>query len=987
MHTPFKHLRSAFGEDSRVIAQDNDGFLWLGTETGLVRWDGYRMRRYVADLKRADALPDGYIVSLHVDPLGRLWIGTSSGGLARYDTKRDSFVVYPASPKGVSHARVAALTGDGAGGVWIGTGAGLDHMGADGVLRRAAKDASSSAGADLPEGGIDALLQDRRGNLWIGTSRGLFRRRPGETAMLAVPLLPAGLNAPGIKVLYQDSAGRLWVGTRHNGAMVVAEGAAEGQAVQESGDNPTLQDEQVFSIVEVGPDQVWLGLEGSGIVAVDTHGGPTRRIRHQADVADSLSDNDVLALFRERSGLIFVATAGALSQYDPHPHAMLTLRRSGAPSDGALSIPSMLLRGDGRVWLGVAGGGINMIDPLSGGTGYLAPGPPPSGSGLPIGRVLCMANGPRGEVYIGTQHGLFRTETNGDKPARLDIPGRDADAAGWAMAFQDGALWLGGRDGLWHIMPGAGPGARLLRHEADSLGETSVTSLLPLANGAVWIGTRAGLAYLDGPAAKIERLATGVAPGSLPPGYVSSLLIDRRGRLWVSIYGSGVAVLEHTDTRGRRHFRSLGTAEGLQHGGANALLEDRTGMIWASTDEGLARIDPATYAILPLGAPEGVHVASYWTNSRAITDEGELLFGGLTGMTVVRPERLAPWSYLAPLVVTEVKINDVPVPAGPFNLAARTPDREPAMIEVAPEARERGFALEFAALDYSAPDKNHYAYRLLGFDPRWISADASARRISYNNLPPGSYTLQLRGSNRNGDWSPALEVPVRALPQWHQQTWVRIAFGMLGAVLVLVLDQVRTGYLRRRQRELEILVDARTAELQASQRQLEIFAYSDPMTGLPNRRCFTDELRHMAARSVREKDSFTLLLIDLDHFKQINDTMGHDAGDAVLAEAARRIKLAVREADRVARLGGDEFAVLLPRTGDESTVAVICQRIVASMALPIPFGGQGVKISASVGAAAFGEVGADLDALYKAADVALYESKRRGRNGWSWYRA
>jgi diguanylate cyclase (GGDEF)-like protein len=334
-----------------------------------------------------------------------------------------------------------------------------------------------------------------------------------------------------------------------------------------------------------------------------------------------------------------------------------------------------------------------------------------------------------------------------------------------------------------------------------------------------------------------------------------------------------------------------------------------------------------------------------------------------------------------------VTVNDVAVPPVPFNRAARVPGQAAAMIEVAADARERGFALEFAALDYSAPGKNHYAYRLLGFDPRWISADAGMRRISYNNLPPGSYTLQLRGSNRNGDWSPALEVPVRALPQWHQKTWVRVAFGLLGAILVVVMDQFRTGYLRRRQRELEILVDARTAELQASQRQLEIFAYSDPMTGLPNRRCFTDELRHMAARSIREKDNFTLLLIDLDHFKQINDTLGHDAGDAVLVEAARRLKLAVRESDRVARLGGDEFAVLLPRAGDESTVAVICLRIVASMAMPMPFGGQDVKVSASVGAASFGAADSDLDTLYKAADTALYETKRRGRNGWTWYRA
>ena len=977
-HSAFKNLRVPLGEDSRAMAQDHDGFIWIGTQTGLVRWDGYRARRYGPDLRRADALPDGYIISLYVDPRGRLWIGTSSGGLARYDSEHDNFVVYPASPSGISHARVAALAGDGAGGVWIGTGAGIDHMGADGVLAR---------GAGLPAGGVDALLTDRRGNLWAGTSDGLFRRAPGELALRPVALPVATPQAPAINVLYQDSGGRVWVGTRHHGAMVFAEGAAQAQAVQASGAKPTLEGEQVFAITEVGPHEVWLGMEGTGIVAVDPRGGPARRIRHQTDVPDSLNDNDVMVLFRERSGLIFISSAGALSLHDPHPTAILTLRQSGSPVDGPLSIPSLLQRADGRAWLGVAGGAIHIIDPLGGAAGYLGVGAPPAGAGLPSGRVLAMANGPAGEVYIGTQHGLFRTGPDGKQALRLSIPGRDADAGVWALAFQHGALWLGGRDGLWQIAPDPGPAARLLRHESDSLGERNVTALLPLAGGGLWIGTRAGLAYLDGPGAKVERVPTGSAPGTLPPGYVSSLLLDRGGRLWASIYGSGVAVLEHTDSGGRRRFRSLGTADGLQDGGANALLEDGQGMIWASTDAGLATIDPATYAVVALGASDGVHIAAYWTNSRALGGEGELLFGGLTGLTVVRPALRTPWTYAAPLALTSLSVNDVGVPAGPFNGAARAARRPARLIEIAPEARERGFSLEFAALDYSAPEQNRYAYRLLGFDPHWIEADAGARRISYNNLPPGDYTLLLRGSNRAGAWSPLLEVPVRALPSWDQLLWVRIAFGIAGALLVVLLDQVRTGFLRRRQRELEALVSMRTQELQASQRQLEIFAYSDPLTGLPNRRCFNDELRHMAARAVREHDSFALLLIDLDHFKQVNDTHGHDAGDTVLVEAARRLKQAVRESDRVARLGGDEFAVLLAHTGDKAAAGVICARIVASMAEPIAFGAHHLTVSASVGAAAFGELGANLDALYKAADEALYDAKRRGRNGWSWERA
>lgn len=902
--------------------------------------------------------------------------------MAHYDAQHDNFVSYPVGPSGVSHARVSALVGDGAGGVWIGTGAGLDHMRADGTLKQAGSGAPTIGAADLPPGGIEALLQDRKGNLWIGTRNGLFRRNSRASVLDPVPL-GSGEKPPSINALYQDSAGRVWIGTRNIGALVIDEGASAARPVQESGKNPSLQRQRIFSIVEVGPDEIWLGTEGGGIVAVNPHSGATRRIRRQQGASDSLYDNDVGALFRERSGLIFATTVGAMSQYDPHPKAIITMRDSGAPSDGNLSIPSLLVRPDGHVWLGVGGGGIHIIDPMAGIAGQLLPSQPNAEASLPSGRVIAMANGGDGTVYMGTQQGLFRSDPDGTRVRRLSIPERSAEATIWALAIQGDALWIGGLDGAWKIALEAGKPPRMLRHESDSLGDTRVTALLPVADGSLWIGTRAGLARLDANG-KIHRMPTDPAdPATLPPGYVSSLMIDRGKRLWVSIFGSGVALLDHTDERGRHRFRRLGTADGLPHAGVNALQEDRQGMIWASTDDGLARIDPVTFEIRPLGPAEGVKIATYWTNSSAVSGHGELLFGGQSGLTVVRPERMQPWTYQAPLVVTEVSVNDRPVAAGQFNRSVQGKEQATGAIQIAPAARERGFALEFSALDYSSPERNRYAYRLLGFDKDWISTDASLRRVSYNNLPPGDYMLQLRGSNRDGDWSAPLEVPVKALPMWHQQTWVRLLAGVAALLLLFALVQVRTAYLRRRQRELEQMVSERTAELQASQQQLEVMAYADPLTGLPNRRRFTDELRHMGARALRENDSFTLLLIDLDHFKQINDTLGHDAGDALLVEAADRLRQAVRESDRLARLGGDEFAVLLSSTCEYACVGLICERIVASLAEPIYFGEHAMRVSASIGAATFPRGAGDLDALYKNADLALYATKSAGRNGWN----
>ncbi|MDL2355266.1 MAG: diguanylate cyclase [Pseudomonadota bacterium] len=985
LHSTFKHVLGDATSSATAFAQDATGFVWIGSQAGLVRWDGVRGRRYVADPGRTDTLADSYILSLLVDHGGRLWVGTSAGGLAGYDAGHGNFVRYPAGPGGISAAGVAALADDGRGGIWIGTGAGLDHLGADGVVERAADRARAAGAGQLPAGRVDALLLDRAGRLWIGSQHGLFMRAGDGAAPRRIPF---GMSdkAPNVSVLFEDSAGRIWIGTPGAGAYRIEAGEASAQPVFEfpaGPDRPVQLTDRVRAITESGADAIWIATEGGGIVEIDPLHASSRRIRHQPDVPDSLFDDDVTALFRERSGVVFVGAILALSQHNPQPAAFLTIRQSGLGAGAKLSVPSMLTHPDGTLWLGLATGGVDIIDPRHGAVGRLAPGAGDAGAALPKGRVLAMTNGRDGAVYLGTQQGLYLVDAARRDVRRIEIAQRGVSAAVWALAYEDGMLWVGGLDGLWALDATPGHAHRLLRHEADTLGDMRVTALLPDGRGALWIGTKVGLARLASIGGALEQVpGSGTDASRMPIGYVSSLLFDRQGRLWASSFGAGIAVLERTDGAGRRWFRHIGGAEGLQHNGVNKLLMDGAGAIWASTDDGLARIDSASFATRMLRGAEGVNMLGHWTNSGTANAAGELIFGGSAGITVVTPSKLAPAAFKAPLAITEIRLNDRALPVGPYNQAAPALARP---IEVAPAGRERGFSVEFAALDYAAADRSVYSYRLNGFDRDWIGADAVSRRISYTNLPPGDYSLQLRASSRGQAWSAPLALPVRVLPVWHQIAWVRVA-AALGALGVLVaLVQLRTGYLRRRQQELQEMVNARTAELRATQSQLEKLAYADPLTGLPNRRLFTDDMRQMAARAMRDGEQFTLLLIDLDYFKQINDTLGHDAGDALLVEAAARLKQVVREADRLSRLGGDEFAVLLANTADRETVSAICQRIVAGIGEAIEYQGSSMRVSASIGAATFACNGGGVDDLYKAADTALYQAKRAGRATFRWH--
>ncbi len=978
-HTAFTHQVTPALGGGNSFAQDRSGFLWMGTQTGLIRWDGYRLRRYGADATRADALHDGYVITLLVDRGGVLWIGTSSGGLARYDRAHDNFVTIGSGPGGLAHARVSALADDGAGGVWVGTGAGLEQVGADGTVHPATSGAPRIGPAALPEGGIEKLLRDRAGALWIGTRHGLWRRAAAGAPLQAIALGADRAHEPAINALYQDSAGRVWIGTRATGAYVIDAGATEARPVRESGDDQPLLGERVYSIIETVPGTMWLSTEGGGIIEVDVRHGQTRRIRHQPDAPDSLHDDDVAAMFRERGGQVFVATAQAMSVHDPRPSAFVTLRALSRTGGGKLSVPSILMRPDGRVWMAVDGGAIDIVDPQAGRVATIAARADGGQGGLPKGRVLAMVNGAGGAVYIGTQQGLYRSDDNGAHVRRLSVPGRAADSSVWALAFRAGVLWVGGLDGLWALAPQGSPA--VLRHEDTRLGDTRVTAILPAADGAVWIGTRAGLVRLA-PDGTVERVAADAKDATrIPPGYVSALLFDHAGRLWVSTFSSGIVLLERTDAAGRRWFHHIGMADGLPDDGVDTMVLDHEGAIWASTDDGLARITPSTLAVRKFGAPDGVQVPTYWTNSGVSGANGELLFGGLSGVTVIHPERVAPRHYNAPLVVTRITLGGRDTPSAPYNAGA---DAGAAPVTLTPADRERGFALEFAALDYAAPERSRYAYRLAGFDRAWIDVDAALRRVSYNNLPPGDYTLQLRASSYDADAPSELAVPVRVLPAWHQQGWVHALAALALLALAAALMQARTALLRRRQRELEAMVAERTAELRATQSRLETLAYSDPLTGLPNRRMFNDDMRRMAARAARDGEPFTLLLIDLDHFKSVNDALGHDAGDALLVEAAKRLRVAVRATDQVARLGGDEFAVLLAPGCEAATAGAICQRIVDGMTEPVAHGHAHMRVSASVGAAQFAPGQGGVDGLYKAADLALYRAKEAGRGTWRW---
>jgi diguanylate cyclase len=184
---------------------------------------------------------------------------------------------------------------------------------------------------------------------------------------------------------------------------------------------------------------------------------------------------------------------------------------------------------------------------------------------------------------------------------------------------------------------------------------------------------------------------------------------------------------------------------------------------------------------------------------------------------------------------------------------------------------------------------------------------------------------------------------------------------------------------------LEHVVSARTEKLEAANRQLRHLATHDAATGLPNRVLLDDRLSQAMAHAHRDGQTFAVLVLDLDRFKQINDSLGHRAGDTVLKEISGRLGTAVRDIDTVARIGGDEFVIVVSPHAPRQEADALGERLKEALRAPLAIGGVDIHVTASIGIALYPADGSSADSLLAHADAAMYCAKQRGRNNVQWF--
>ena len=695
-----------------AFAQTPDGYLWMGTQEGLVRFDGLRFVTY--DRSNTKELPADWITALHAGPSGALWVGTRTGLVRLYQGRFSS----PAGTTSLPSSRITCLLEDRGGSVWIGTEQGLA------VLRNGRVTALVGQQAG-PRAQIHALLEDRQGRLWFGARRaglGLF-----HAGRFTAYGSKNGLLSDEVLALSEDSEGGLWIGT--TGGLNVLRDGVISRSQAELGDSSR----NVSALLRDRHGSLWVGARAGGLSRLRDG----RRETYAQD--DGLSCNEVLTLFEDRQGTLWVGTQIGLNQFVDGRFTVYTSRQ-GLANDVVLAVHEDR---SGGLWVGTTGG-LSHLGP-DGAKTYTTK------DGLPGPMVSALLEDHAGTLWIGTlgqglarmKDGVFRGLTTAD--------GLSCNTIMCLFEDRDCDLWVGTSNGLNRLSSG-----KMTRYGLrDGLKSNVIVALTQGRDGSLWVGTDGG---------GLQRMQAGNilppgAEGALADATVATLYEDGKGDLWIGTVGRGLLRLR----AGR--LSAYTRSDGLFSDSVFQILEDDRARLWMSCNRGVFRVQKEqlddfaagrTGALVSkaYGLADGIRSVECNSGSPAgiRTRDGRLLFATVAGLAAIDPARV-PASFVPAPIVEAVSVD------GEKSARGRN-------AEVGPAARRVEF--RFAAVDLRSPATVRYRYRLEGFDAGWVDAGAG-RQATYTNLAPGRYRFQASASSNDGVWSePSTAWPLVAHPPFHR---------------------------------------------------------------------------------------------------------------------------------------------------------------------------------------------------------------------------
>ncbi len=825
----FHHLTTSHGLPHpwvTTMEQDDEGFLWIGTQNGLSRYDGYEMIAYPNIPGDPYSLRSNAIRIIYQDINGLFWVGTNSG-LHLYDRRNDHFVHVTDneddSGYGLDDQSIYALLRNDDKTMWVGTGNGLkllntSHLTVERIIRHD----PDSGGLSHPD--VRALWKDTMDNLWIGTSGGLNLFKPEQDTVISFthdPADPGSLPADFVNVIREDRHGILWIGTQ-GGGLAYFDYKAE-KFIHVSAEDDVFSAIPpggiVHDIYEDSKGYLWVGTELEGVVRIDPERSKAITYEYDPENPYSVNDGAIHRIYENRDGILYFATqAGGLCYLDQNHFVFSHFLKGDGKGDGLSNnmIRSFKQDDTGDIWI-ANHRGLNRFDPE---TNYFESfrHQPDNLQSIPSDVILNLHLNNKG-LWIGTYGGGFSIMDIQDHTFRHyrqepDNPNSLSSNAVFSLyEDRDGMVWIATNGGgLNRFDPVKERFTRYLSDldDTNSIGNNDVRAIFEDRDGELWIGTYSGALT------RFERSEERFYHYDIneelhfPNNVVQTFLEDSSGRFWLASRGGGLILFDRDRMKVDRVYT---VNDGLPGNNVQSILEDDQGIIWLTTNNGLSRFDPEMEIFQNHDETAGVQKSDFFYNSSLIDHDGYIYFGGYNGFNRFHPGDIEITHEDDPILLTDFQLSFQSVPVGgdsplPGHISRIDSLFLPHDVPM--------ITFRFSALNFSATKNNRFAYMLEGLDSDWIYS-GSQRLATYTNLNPGEYRFKVKATNNDGVWSEHHEeLALIITPPFWQADWF-LALASLSVVSLLFAGyRLRVRAINARNRKLRRVIAERTRELEES---------------------------------------------------------------------------------------------------------------------------------------------------------------------------
>lgn len=933
------------------IAEDKYGFLWLASQSGIDKFDGYTFRNFgMWDDDKSKGLQTLSALQLEASLDGQyIWVGTFSG-LSRLNVDTENFKHYSlpvSSPFSKQVINRIKITSDGM--LWI--------ISERNLYRYHEKSDNIELVSYLPDTTSTLTDIELIGNtLYVTSTSGLYKLDAIKNSLILVAY--EGIN---FTKLVAAERSRFWLGTSTHGICLFNPNA-ESEAISKhcTGELQGLSDNSVTDILIQRNGDIWVATE-RGLNLLKAH-SPFTVLRFPISDKDS-RDERVSSLYQTKSGLVVVGTKDdGFAISNPELSNFYTTEVGGGRIIGAMDNYK-----DNKIWL-TNEKGLWIYDTVN----KTSQGPFTSSNSQETDEkandklTSVFYDAKNDALWVSTRSGLAKlnSETN-----QLDIVALQGKSGYSLNIDAQGDVWYGGySDGVFVYRPSEG---RIIKQWPLSL----TTKILLESEESAWLSTVSGLYFankLTGELISISEYSDVITDSTV----VTWISRSKRGGYWVGTQANGLYfITKDNDDLSTIKVTQIKPESRLSKVSIGAIVEDDEYGLWISTLVGISYLAPDLNTLYYYGAENGALSTGYYIGSVAATQNKTVLFGGAEGVTQFVPSEVTNVEWSPGVHLTNVETVSRNEQNGTSVQKHLDFGKE---IELT--HNNIALSIEFSATDYMNANELRYAYKLVDFENNWRFTDFKTRVATYTNLAPGRYRFTVKAINQENLWSSEeAQLEVIVIPPWWDKPLWRATLVLTILLIISSIIWLRISALKRRSAELAQKVEEKTRDLEAMVEKLTLLSTQDSLTGLNNRRYFTQRARAEWQEFKRHNRTFSLLIVDIDFFKKINDKYGHHVGDIVLVKIANILKDNLRESDVIARWGGEEFLILLPSLNVQEAywVAEKLRKNVAEQIIEAD--PNSVSVTITCGVADIKDYDS-VDACIHAVDKKLYAGKESGRN-------